>query len=249
MRYVSGIRPTGHIHLGNYLGAIRQWRSLQDDGSVFFVADLHGIHTDDETLATVDALHRCGIRKVHIQSQFGHTRLYCDLLHYATMGQLSRMTQYKDKAVKQSETAALLTYPVLMAADIFHNRGTHVPVGNDQLQHIELARDLWDRLPEKPFPKPQAVVSEYPRIMSLTDGSKKMSKSDQDDMSRINLSDTPDMIRMKIAKAKTSMSVTDETPEAVNLRTIYRALGGSETFSKWKPLKEALAELIIAELS
>jgi tryptophanyl-tRNA synthetase len=170
------------------------------------------------------------------------------LLQRATIGQLSRMTQYKDKSEKEIQTAALLTYPALMAADIFHLGGTHVPVGNDQVQHIEFARDLWDKLDDPPFPKPQAVLSEYPRIMSLTDGARKMSKSDPDDMSRINLTDSADVIRAKIRAAKTSMSLADDTPEARNLKTIYRAVGGTQEHDRWPSFKAELVYLLVAEL-
>lgn len=247
MKVVSGIRPSGHIHIGNYLGAISQWKKLS---GVFFIADLHGLHTVEEIDSTVAALGRCGVDSV-LQSDFGaaHLRLYTQLQHYATIGQLSRMTQYKDKAEKETETAALLTYPVLMAADIFHNGGTHVPVGNDQVQHIELARDLWDKLPNPAFPKPQAMVSEYPRIMSLKDGTRKMSKSDPDDDSRINLSDDADAIRRKIMdKAKTAMNLDDDTPEVTNLKTIYRAFGGEQKHTRWKDFKIELVDLIVAIL-
>jgi tryptophanyl-tRNA synthetase len=252
-RYVSGIRPTGSIHLGNYLGAIRQWKKLQEEADcLFFVADLHGIHSESEVDDTIKELMRCGVAptRIAIQSRFGpgHLLLHAKLLHYATIGQLSRMTQYKDKAEKETETAALLTYPVLMAADIFHLGGTHVPVGNDQVQHIEFARDLWDKLPETPFPKPQAVIGDYPRIMSLTDGTRKMSKSDPDDLSRINVTDSSDQIKAKIMAAKTSMNPNDETPEARNLRTIYKALGGEQTHGRWRPFKEELIDLLVAEL-
>jgi tryptophanyl-tRNA synthetase len=253
IRYVSGIRPTGSIHLGNYLGAIRQWKRLQDEAEcLFFVADLHGVHSEYEIFGTVGTLLRAGIRQVQVQSGFdkAHLALHANLQHYSTIGQLSRMTQYKAKAEKEAETAALLTYPVLMAADIFHNGGTHVPVGNDQVQHIEFARDLFDRAHEALGlkVKPQAVVSEYPRIMSLTDGSRKMSKSDLDDMSRINVTDDADTIRKKVISAKSSMNPQDETPEARNLRMIYRAVGGKRAHDRWKPFKEELVELLVAEL-
>ena len=250
-RYVSGIRPTGHIHLGNYLGAIRQWKTLQEQGeSLFFVANLHGVHTTDEVYLTIDALERLGIKNFKVQSDFDplHLLLHARLLHYATLGQLNRMTQFKEKSEKETETAALLTYPVLMAADIFHLGGTHVPVGNDQVQHIEFARDLHDKLDNPPFPKPEAVIGEYPRIMSLTDGTKKMSKSDPDDNSRINLTDSPDQIRAKIMAAKTAMSLSDDTPEVRNLKTIYRAVGGTQEHERWKPFKDELVDLLVAEL-
>lgn len=245
-KYVSGIRPTGKIHLGNYLGAIKQWKDL--DG-LFFVADMHGLHTKEEVELSLKSLYSCGINAV-LQSGFGveHLRLYADLLHYATIGQLSRMTQYKDKIKKENETAALLTYPVLMAADIFFNKGTHVPVGSDQVQHIELARDLYDKLPDTPFPKPVSVIGNCPRIMSLTDATKKMSKSDKNDMSRINICDSKDLIKKKIMAAKTSANLTDNTPEISNLMSIYFALGGKLFHTKCKEFKEELIWLLIEEL-
>lgn len=246
MKYVTGIRPSGSIHLGNYLGAIKQAREL---GSDVFIADLHGIHTVEEIEQTRATLCKLGIDAV-TQSAFGkeHLLLYVHLQHHATIGHLSRMTQYKEKSEKEAEVASLLTYPVLMAADIFFNKATHVPVGNDQVQHIEFARDLYDKV--KPdCPKPEAVISQYPRIMSLTDGTKKMSKSEPDDMSRINLTDSPDIIRSKIKVAKTAMDMADETPEMLNLKTIYKAVGGKENHTRFKPFKDELAELIVKELS
>lgn len=246
MRHITGIRPSGSIHLGNYLGAIKQARDL---GSLVFIADLHGIHTKEEVDSTRNILSDIGI-EAEIQSAFGydHLRLHAELLHHATIGHLSRMTQYKDKSDKEAQTAALLTYPVLMAADIFFLRGERIPVGNDQVQHIEYIRDLHDKV--KPdCPKPEAVVSKYPRIMSLTDGTRKMSKSDSDDMSRINLTDDTRTIRDKIMVAKTSMNMDDDTPEMANLRTIYAAVGGLEKHTRFKQFKAELADLIISELA
>lgn len=249
-RYVSGIRPTGSIHLGNYLGAIQQWKRLQSEATCeFFVADLHGLHCKEEAMETYVEFLKLGIKNVALQSQFGerHLLLHARLLHYASIGHLSRMTQFKDKSSKEAQTAALLSYPVLMAADLFHCRATHVPVGNDQMQHIEFARDLWDKLPDPQFPKPEAVVGEYPRIMSLTDATRKMSKSDPDDNSRINVTDSSDTIRGKIMAAKSSMAPSDDTPEARNLRTIYRALGGTNEHERWRPFKDELVELLVEE--
>lgn len=246
MRYVTGIRPSGSIHFGNYLGAIKHAKQLQ---CRVFVADLHGIHDREEVMRTAKLLVDLGL-DVDIQSHFGkeHLRLYADLLHYATIGHLSRMTQYKEKSEKEAQTAALLTYPVLMAADIFHLRGSHIPVGNDQVQHIEFIRDLYDKLPDAAFPKPQAVISEYPRIMSLKDGTKKMSKSDPDDDTRINLTDGPEVIHRKIMGAKTALDMADDTPEMRNLKTIYKAVGGTGRHERFKDFKMELATLIISEL-
>lgn len=231
--------------MGNYLGAMKQAREL---GSEVFIADLHGIHTPEEIETTYYALKALGIPSCK-QSEFGHEhlKLYVHLQNYAAIGHLSRMTQYKEKGEKESENALLLTYPVLMTADIFFKKATHVPVGNDQMQHIEFARDLHDRV--KPdCPKPEAVIGQYPRIMSLTDGRKKMSKSDEDDMSRINLTDSADIIHKKVMVAKTAMDFHNETPEMINLKTIYKAVGGKENHTRFKEFKSELADLIIAEL-
>lgn len=246
MKCVTGIRPTGNIHLGNYLGAIKQARELNSE---IFIADLHGVHTADETNQTHATLRSLGI-DAGTQSAFGkeHLLLYVSLQHHATIGHLSRMTQYKEKSAKENEVASLLTYPVLMAADIFFKKATHVPVGSDQVQHIEFARDLWDKV-RPDCPKPEAMISQYPRIMSLTDGTKKMSKSDLDDYSRINVTDNCDLIRKKISAAKTAMSIEDDTPEMINLRTIYKAYGGLQKHTKFKDFKDELAELIIKEFA
>lgn len=249
MKYVTGIRPSGHIHLGNYF-VLKQAKKL---GATVFIAELHGLHTGKEIEDTRACLESLGLSPL-MQRAFGidHLNLYAELMHYATIGHLSRMTQYKDKSEKETQTAALLTYPVLMAADIFFLGGTHIPVGNDQVQHIEFIRDLHDKIPGIVFPKPEAVVNEYPRIMSLRDGTKKMSKSDPDDMNRINLADSPDVIKEKIMQAKSASSVYDDTPEMVNLCTIYKACGGNSggvnTAMRVKDFKTELADLVIKEL-
>ncbi len=250
MRYVSGIRPTGSIHLGNYLGAIKQWRSLP--GITVFVADLHSNGDIEEALDTMAALNKLGFVPV-LESYYSGSILEIQhqISRYVGTGRLERMTQYKDKCETEQATLSLLAYPVLMAADIFYFGGTHIPVGNDQVQHIEFARDLCDILAFNGihYDKPEAVIGEYPRIMSLTDGTKKMSKSDADDFSRINIDDSPDLIRKKIASAKTAMTMTMDTPEMNNLHTIYRAVGGNQNHIRFKEFKEELAELIIAELA
>lgn len=256
-RYVSGIRPTGHVHIGNYLGAIRQWKSIQDAGHkcLFFIADLHGISTYDEVMATHEALLRCGIdpRNIAIQSHYdgGLLRLAHDLAFHVPIGWLNRMTQFKDKSQTEAATLALFSYPVLMAADILFHGATHVPIGDDQRQHLEFVRDLVDSLAAKgiTYTKPEPVLGDYPRVMSLTDGTKKMSKSDPDDNSRINLSDSPEAIRRKIMAAKTSMSISDDTPEANNLRLLYRAFGGQQEHTRWKAFKGELVDLVIAEIA
>ncbi len=236
MRIVSGIQPTGNLHLGNYLGAIRNWVAMQEDAAVtggqclYFLADLHAIsqpHVPAElannTREMTAALVACGVDAVgggglgrailFNQAQVPqHAELQWLLNGTARMGWLNRMTQWKDKAGKNSEGAsvALYTYPVLQAADVLLYQATHVPVGEDQKQHLELARDIAQKFnndfatPENPtftLPKP-IIPGEAARIMSLRDGSAKMSKSDPSDMSRINLTDDADTILAKIKKAK-----------------------------------------------
>src|SRR6186997_1069455 len=227
MRVVSGIQPTGSLHLGNYLGAIRNWVRMQDameEGSqcLFFLADLHAISMPYDpaelkaaTLEMTAALVACGIdpdRSILFnQAQVpAHAELQWLLNGTARMGWLNRMTQFKDKSGKNREGAsvALFTYPVLQAADVLLYQATHVPVGEDQKQHIELMRDIGAKFNAdhgvELFTLPEALIGkEAARIMSLRDGSAKMSKSDPSDMSRINLDDEDDAIAQKIRKAKT----------------------------------------------
>ena len=291
MRVVSGIQPTGNLHLGNYLGAIRNWVRMQDsleEGSecLFFLADLHAIslpHNPAElkaaTLEMTAALVACGIdpaRSVLFnQAQVpAHAELQWLLNGTARMGWLNRMTQFKDKSGKNREGAsiALFTYPVLQAADVLLYQATHVPVGEDQKQHLELARDIAQKF-NNDFCEPDAHVFTLPdpiippeaaRIMSLRDGSAKMSKSDPSDMSRINLSDDPDTIVKKVKKAKTDPEPLPSEaaglagrPEALNLVTIYGALTGKSVdavlgehggqgFGAFKP---ALGELMVEVLA
>ena len=291
MRVVSGIQPTGSLHLGNYLGAIRNWVRMQDameEGSqcLFFLADLHAIsmpHVPAElkaaTLEMAAALVACGIdpeRSVLFnQAQVpAHAELQWLLNGTARMGWLNRMTQFKDKSGKNREGAsiALFTYPVLQAADVLLYQTTHVPVGEDQKQHLELARDIAQKFnndfcePDAPvFTLPEPIIPpESARIMSLRDGTAKMSKSDPSDLSRINLTDDADSIVAKIRKAKTDPEPLPETvegldprPEAKNLVTIYAALAdetreqvlrewGGKGFGQFKP---ALAELAVASMA
>ena len=291
MRVVSGIQPTGNLHLGNYLGAIRNWVRMQDameEGSqcLFFLADLHAIslpHNPAElkaaTLEMTAALVACGIdpkRSVLFnQAQVpAHAELQWLLSGTARMGWLNRMTQWKDKAGKNREGAsvALFTYPVLQAADVLLYQATHVPVGEDQKQHLELARDIAQKFnndfasehaPVFTLPEP-IVPPEAARIMSRRDGTAKMSKSDPSDMSRINLSDDADEIMRKVKKAKTDpeplpseAAGLEGRPEALNLVTIFAALTGQSVgdvlreyggqgFGAFKP---ALGERMIAELA
>jgi tryptophanyl-tRNA synthetase len=292
MRIVSGIQPTGNLHLGNYLGAIRNWVAMQDDAAAqgaecfFFLADLHAISVahDPATLSAntremVAALVACGIDPAKSvlfnQTQVpAHAELQWLLNGTARMGWLSRMTQFKDKAGKNrdSVSVALFTYPVLMAADVLLYNATHVPVGDDQKQHLELARDLaakfnLDFCPEdKPlFTLPEPIIPrEAARVMSLRDGSAKMSKSDPSDMSRINLTDDADTIMGKIKKAKSDADALpsqadglEGRPEARNLVGIYAAMSGQSVdqilgefggkgFGAFKP---ALGELLVERLA
>ncbi|MDR7100987.1 tryptophan--tRNA ligase [Croceicoccus sp. BE223] len=296
MRIVSGIQPTGNLHLGNYLGAIRNWVRMQDEVAesggecFFFLADLHAIsmpHDPAELTANTRemaaALLACGVdpaRSVLFnQAQVpAHAELQWLLNGTARMGWLNRMTQFKDKSGKNREGAsvALFTYPVLQAADVLLYQATHVPVGDDQKQHLELARDIAQKfnndfcppngdgteklvftLPE-PFIPPEAA-----RIMSLRDGTAKMSKSDPSDMSRINLADSADEVMKKVKKAKTDpeplpsdAAGLESRPEAKNLVAIYGALTGQSVadvltryggqgFGTFKP---ALGEVLVETL-
>jgi tryptophanyl-tRNA synthetase len=287
MRVVSGIQPTGNLHLGNYLGAIRNWVSMQEEGEcLFFLADLHAIsqpHNPAELTANTRemtaALVACGIdpdRSILFnQAQVpGHAELQWLLSGTARVGWLNRMTQWKDKAGKNREgqSVALFTYPVLQAADVLLYQATHVPVGEDQKQHLELARDIAQKFnndfcPEDAplFTLPEPIIPPgTARIMSLRDGTAKMSKSDASDMSRINLADDADAIMTKVRKAKTDPEPLpfqaedlEHRPEAANLVGIYAAMAGlsvatvlhdfgGEGFGKFKP---ALGELLVEKLA
>ena len=292
MRIVSGIQPTGNLHLGNYLGAIRNWVRMQDEvaasggTSLYFLADLHAISQPHDpaqltanTREMVAALLACGIDPAKSvlfnQAQVPqHAELQWLLSGTARMGWLNRMTQWKDKAGKNREgqSVALFTYPVLQAADVLLYQATHVPVGDDQKQHLELARDIAqkfnnefcaDDAPLFTLPEP-IIPPEAARIMSLRDGSAKMSKSDPSDMSRINLTDDADTIMQKVKKAKTDPEPLPEgkaglegRAEAANLVGIYAAMAGSSIeavlsefgghgFGKFKP---ALGELLVEKLA
>jgi tryptophanyl-tRNA synthetase len=252
-RIFSGIQPTGNLHLGNYLGAIRNWVALQNDYEcIFCIVDLHALtlpqdsaelrtSTREVTAAYIAAgidPERCTIFNQSMVP--AHTELAWLLGCLTPLGWLNRMTQFKEKAGKDREMAGLglYAYPVLMAADILLYKASHVPVGEDQKQHIELARDLagaFNRRYERdffPLPEPQ-IFGTATRVMSLRDGTKKMSKSDTSDYSRINMTDDADTIVLKIRRAKTDpeplpITVTDleGRPEADNLIGIYAALSG-----------------------
>ncbi len=284
MRVVSGIQPTGNLHLGNYLGAIKQWVAMQDQAeSLFFLADLHSLSQPvvprelaANTIEMAATLLACGIdpERAILFNQArvpAHSELQWILGGTARMGWLNRMTQWKDKSGKDGagQSAGLFNYPVLQAADVLLYRATHVPVGDDQKQHLELARDIAIKfnldfgvdlfvLPE-PF-----ISAAAPRIMSLRDGTAKMSKSDPSDMSRVNLNDSDDVIAQKFRKARTdaaplpaTMAELEGRAEARNLVTIYAALAGwpaaevlgefaGKGFGAFKP---ALADLAVATLA
>jgi tryptophanyl-tRNA synthetase len=282
MRVVSGIQPTGGLHLGNLLGAILRWVRMQDEADcLFFLADLHAITVDvePETLRSnvremAAALIASGIdpKKSILFAHSAvpaHPELAWILGCTARMGWLNRMTQFKEKSGKHREGASvgLFTYPVLQAADILLYRATHVPVGEDQKQHIELARDIAIKfntdfdtelfVPPEPFIGGGTAA----RVMSLRDGRAKMSKSDPSDMSRINLTDDDDSIAQKIRKARTDPeplpedpALLAERPEAGNLVGIFAAATGEsekavlarfagQGFGTFKP---ALADALVA---
>ena len=253
-RVLSGIQTTGNLHLGNYLGAIRNWVEIQKEyENFFFFADLHAITVphDPKTLAentyNLGALYlACGIdleySTIFVQSHVSaHSELTWLLNCITPLNWLERMIQFKEKALKQGENVGvgLLDYPVLMAADILLYDADKVPVGEDQKQHLELTRNIASRVNDK-FGKKKEPVLKVPeplispegaRVMSLTDGTKKMSKSDPSELSRIEILDPPDAIKRKIKKCKTDpikgLAFDDpERPECHNLLTLYQILGG-----------------------
>jgi tryptophanyl-tRNA synthetase len=292
-RVFSGVQPTGNLHLGNYLGAITKFVALQAEHECLYcVVDMHAItvfQDPDElthnTREVTAAFIAAGIDPTrHIifnQSQVsGHAELAWIFNCVARLGWLNRMTQFKEKAGKDRESASagLYVYPNLMAADILLYHATHVPVGEDQKQHLELARDIAQKFnndfaktiaredyPHGFFPLPESLITgPATRVMSLRDGSKKMSKSDPSDMTRINLTDDADAIAKKIKKAKTDpeplpseMKGLEARAEADNLVGIYAALAdtdkdhvlrqfGNASFSRFK---DALAELAASRLT
>lgn len=249
-RILSGMQPTGHLHLGNYLGALRNWVKLQDEAECFYcVVDLHAITLPQnpsdlranirETAAAYIAAGVDPARSALFPQSAvsAHTELGWIFNTITPLGWLNRMTQFKDKAKNQDmELLGLYAYPVLMAADILTYKATHVPVGEDQKQHLELTRDIAGAFNRQfgqdyfQLPEPQ-ILGEATRVMSLRDGTKKMSKSDESDYSRINLTDNADTIALKFRKAKTDSEPLPDNvdallkrPEADNLVTIYAAL-------------------------
>src|SRR5687767_14930195 len=286
-RVFSGMQPTHTLHLGNYLGAMVNWIAMQETHScIYCVVDLHAITIFQDPKELVENIREvtaaylaCGLDParsiIFNQSQVAeHAELAWVFNCVARMGWLNRMTQFKEKAGKDRENAStgLFVYPNLMAADILVYKGTHVPVGEDQKQHLELSRDVAQKFNndfsesiaahghgEAFFPLPEPMITgPATRVMSLRDGTKKMSKSDASDFSRISLTDDADMIAQKIRKAKTDPEPLpseakglEGRPEAENLVGIYAALAGRDKdavlrefggaqFSRFKP---ALAEL------
>ena len=291
-RVFSGVQPTGNLHLGNYLGAIKRFVELQGRyDCIYCVVDLHAITVWQEPAELPQAIREvtaaflaCGIDPTkHIvfnQSQVAeHAELAWIFNCIARLGWLNRMTQFKEKAGKDRENASvgLYAYPTLMAADILVYRATHVPVGDDQKQHLELSRDIAQKFNndfarsirehgygEAFFPLPEPLISgEATRVMSLRDGTKKMSKSDASDYSRINLTDDADAIALKFRRAKTDPEPlpSEEAglknrPEADNLVGIYAALAGATRAgvlaefgdAQFSTFKSALIDLAVAKL-
>jgi tryptophanyl-tRNA synthetase len=292
-RVFSGVQPTGNLHLGNYLGAIVKFVELQDRyDCIYCVVDLHAITVWQDpvelpraTREVTAAFIACGIDPrrniVFNQSQVAeHAELAWVFNCVARLGWLNRMTQFKEKAGKDRENASvgLYAYPNLMAADILVYRATHVPVGEDQKQHLELARDIAQKFNndfaasvathgfgDAFFPLPEPLIQgPATRVMSLRDGAKKMSKSDASDYSRINLTDDADAIAQKIRKAKTDPEPLpseekglDNRPEADNLVGIYTALAGSTRAqvlrefggAQFSTFKSALVDVAVARLA
>ena len=283
-RILSGIQPTGNLHLGNYFGAINNFVLLQKEYECFFMlANMHAITVkhepqilEDNILETTAALVASGIdpknNTIFVQSSVSaHAELAWIFNCTARIGWLNRMTQFKEKAGSNKEKASvgLFTYPILMAADILLYRATHVPVGEDQKQHLELCRDIAikfnnDFKVNDFFVTPEPIIPEnISRVMSLRDGTKKMSKSEESDLSRINLTDDADLILKKIQKGKTDSEAISESilksntrPEARNLINIFSALTGKKTqdvISNWNgkafsEFKKELGLLLIEKI-
>jgi len=282
-RIFSGVQPTGSLHLGNYLGAIRNWARLQDEfEAIYCVVDLHAVtapHDPKElsraTREVTAGLIASGIdpaRSIIFNQSMvpEHAELSWLFNCVARLGWLNRMTQFKEKAGKNRDQASvgLYAYPVLMAADILAYKATHVPVGEDQKQHLELTRDIAQSFNSTygvdffPLPEPQ-IFGSATRVMSLRDGTKKMSKSDESDYSRINMTDGADEIAQKIRKARTDPHPLPESadglaqrPEALNLVSIYAALEDIEIDQViqeyqgqgFSTFKKALADLAVVRL-
>ena len=280
----SGVQPTGNLHLGNYLGALKNFVSLQKEMKcIYCVVDLHAITVFQkpkelesnvfETLATFLATGLDPEKSIifNQSSVSGHAELAWILNCVSRVGWLNRMTQFKDKAGSDKEKASvgLYIYPNLMAADILLYKATHVPVGSDQKQHLELSRDIAQKFNNDYnckdfFPLPEPLIPKnVSRIMSLRDGNKKMSKSEESDYSRINLKDSADEINKKIKKAKSdsdqipdNLKALEKKPEALNLINIYSEISKNNlekvlnemSGKEYSYLKAKLSELLISEI-
>lgn len=279
-RFFSGIQATGNLHIGNYLGAVKPWVDYQSEGeTIYFVPDLHSLNVRpepellrQETLANVAWMVAAGMDTdktvLFVQSAVpAHAELCWILNNYVTMGELSRQTQYKDKSAKRGsdgQIAALFTYPVLMAADILLYSPTHVPTGEDQKQHVELARDIAERFNNiygETFVMPEPLVREIgARIMSLQSPENKMSKSDDQQGGNVLLLDSEDVIRSKFQRAVTdsgsTIEVSDDKPAITNLLQIYAAFSDktvpeveSEFAGKgYGDFKQTLGNLVVKNL-
>ena len=281
----SGVQPTGNLHLGNYLGALKNFVSLQKDmDCIYCVVDLHAITVfqkpidlQNNVLETVAAFIATGLDPsksiiFNQSSVSGHAELAWILNCISRIGWLNRMTQFKDKAGSDKEKASvgLYIYPNLMAADILLYKATHVPVGADQKQHLELSRDIAQKFNndfncKDFFPLPEPLISKnLSRVMSLRDGTKKMSKSEESDYSRINLKDSADEIVKKIKKAKSDsddipsdIKALEKKPEALNLISIYSELTKKDltkvmqelSGKKYSFLKDKLSEILIDQIT
>jgi len=281
----SGVQPTGNLHLGNYLGALKKFVSLQKEMEcIYCVVDLHAItvfqkpsELYDNVLETTAGFLATGLDPdksviFNQSSVSGHTELAWILNCVSRIGWLNRMTQFKDKAGSDKEKASvgLYIYPNLMAADILLYKATHVPVGADQKQHLELSRDIAQKFNkdyncENFFPLPEPLISKnISRVMSLRDATKKMSKSEESDYSRINLKDTADEINKKIKKAKSdsepipeNIKLLENKPEALNLLTIYSEIlqkklenvAAEMAGKEYSFLKTKLSEVLISEIT
>ncbi len=281
----SGVQPTGNLHLGNYLGALKNFVALQKESNcIYCVVDLHAITIfqkpnllHDNVLETVACFLASGLDPAksiifNQSSVSGHAELAWILNCVSRIGWLNRMTQFKDKAGSDKEKASvgLYIYPNLMAADILLYKATHVPVGADQKQHLELSRDIAQKFNndfncKDFFPLPEPLIPKnISRVMSLRDGTKKMSKSEESDYSRINLKDTSDVISKKIKKAKSDSSPIPDNikhlenkPEALNLLNIYSEISrrslsqvlNEMSGKEYSFLKTKLAEILISEIT
>ena len=281
----SGVQPTGNLHIGNYLGALKNFVSLQKEmNCIYCVVDLHAITTfqnpselQKNVFETVACFLATGLNSdksiiFNQSSVSGHAELAWILNCVSRIGWLNRMTQFKDKAGNDKEKASvgLYIYPNLMAADILLYKATHVPVGADQKQHLELSRDIAQKFNndfncKDFFPLPEPLIPKnVSRVMSLRDGTKKMSKSEESDYSRINLKDTADEIRKKIKKAKSdsnqipdNLKELENKPEALNLLNIYSEISKSSlekvlkemSGKEYSYLKAKLTEILISEIT